>query len=340
MTNDTIQGVQPQAIEAFPLRHQVLFGFLRQARYVAGCIIVGIFFLWLAGKVIPSPNMDGTRALAAGPAVSLMAELAMLGGLLVAIVIGTLLTWPDAPHAGLFIASVGLVFLACHWGSITLLLAVDHGHLQRAYRTVALQNVFWIFYILFGEIISRVIYELIGSRNWPIYLGLPWPVQSPAPGTVLPDAAYPSCAKILIFDPPCKPRRLAERIGQNLLAFATTAIIAVLVLFLLLKSQQPGQAIFACGVAFAAGAFISALAAPQADLWAIWITPPCIAAVGGLLANYFPQPYPGHAGLFLVRTLPIYYASAGLAGAIVGYYAAVRLHYRKAVDLCTSSGTA
>jgi hypothetical protein len=318
--------------EALPSQHQALFGFIRQVRYVVACIVAGLFFLWLAGRVIPSPNMDGTRALAAGPAVSLVAELAMLGGLAAAIIIGTVLTWPDAPHAGLFIASVGLIFLACHWGTVTLLLAVHHTDLAGAYRTMALQNIFWLFYILLGEVLSRLIYELIGTRSWPVCLGLPWPLKSQAPGSTALAAAYPAYASVLREDG-IHRRFLAARIGQDLLAFISTVAVAVVLLFLLLKSQQPGQAIFACLVAFAVGAFISGTLAPEADAWVIWMTPPCIAAAGGLLAGHFPQPYPGHAGLFLIRTLPIYYASAGLAGAIAGYYTAVRTHCRRVIEL-------
>lgn len=317
---------QPAAASA----HPVLLGFLRQARYVAACILTGVLFLFLARTVIPSPNMDGTRALAAGPAVSLAAELAMIGGLVAAIAIGTLLTWPDAPHAGLFIASVGLIFLACHWGPITLLLALHQSDLAGAYRTLALQNIFWLFYILIGEALSRGIYEFIGSRNWPLYIGLPWPVKTNSTNASS-AAGYPSFANVLVDSLPYRPA--AGRIGQNLLAFISTIIAAGIFLFLLLKSQQPGQAIFACSVAFAAAAFIAALIAPMADAWVFWITPPIIAAAGGFLAPHFPQPYPAHTGLFLMRTLPIYYNSAGLAGAIFGYYGAVRTHFRRVVEI-------
>ncbi|MGC8624925.1 MAG: hypothetical protein ACP5VQ_06640 [Phycisphaerae bacterium] len=328
MTDDTVQTMRADETSSFPARHQVLFGFLRQTRYVVACIVVGIFFLFLAGKVIPSPNMDGARALAAGPALSLAAELAMLGGLIVAVIIGTLLTWPDAPHTGLFVSSVGLIFLACHWGSVTLLLALRHADLVAAYHTMALQNIFWFFYILLGEVLARGMYEFIGSRSWPLYLGLPWPITA----TATDSAAYPSFAGILADADPLDRRSVATRIRRNMLAFVVTIIVAVVLLFLLLKSQQPGQAIFACSVAFAAGAFIAAALTPQAEAWVIWITPPCIAAAGGILAPHFPQPYPAHAGLFLVRTLPIYYSSAGVAGAIVGYYAAVRMYGRRAMD--------
>ena len=316
-------------------QHHVLLGFLRQLRYVTACIVVGIFFIYLAGKVIPSPNMDGTRSLAAGPAVSLVAELAMIGGLVAAVVIGTLLTWPDAPHAGLFIASVGLIFLACHWGPITLLLALHHNNLAGAYRTLALQNIFWIFYILIGEAVSRGIYELIGSRSWPLYLGLPWPIRPHGANAAPAIADYPSFADVLVSSSPYRP--FGRRIAQDLLAFISTMIVAGIFLFLLLKSQQPGQAIFACSVAFAAAAFVSSTLAPQADAWVIWITPPVIAAIGGFLAPHVAQPYPAHTGLFLMRTLPVYYSSAGLAGAIFGYYAAVRMHYRRVMEPSDSS---
>lgn len=335
MAGDTAGTMQSDETYSSAPQHHVLFGFLRQARHVVACIVVGIFFLFLAGKVIPSPNMDGTRALAAGPAVSLVAELAMIGGLVAAVAIGTLLTWPDAPHAGLFIASVGLIFLACHWGPVTLLLALHQTDLAGAYRTLALQNIFWIFYILIGEALSRGIYELIGSRNWPLYLGLPWPINTSASNPVPSTAGYPSFPNSLVDSLADRP--VGQRIAQNLLAFISTVIVAGIFLFLLLKSQQPGQAIFACSVAFAAGAFVSSVLAPQADAWVIWITPPIISAAGGFIAPHFAQPYPAHTGLFLMRTLPIYYSSAGLAGAIFGYYAAVRMYFRRAMEISQSN---
>ena len=117
-------------------------------------------------------------------------------------------------------------------------------------------------------------------------------------------------------------------------------IVAGIFLFLLLKSQQPGQAIFACSVAFAAAAFVGSTLAPQADAWVIWITPPVIAAIGGFLAPHVAQPYPAHTGLFLMRTLPVYYSSAGLAGAIFGYYAALRMHYRRVMEPTDSNAPA
>ena len=335
MTGATTDNLPSHPMENSISQHHALLGFLRQLRYVVACIVVGIFFIYVAGKVIPSPNMDGMKSLAAGPAISLTAELIMIGGLVVAVVIGTLLTWPDAPHAGLFIASVGLIFLACHWGPITLLLALHHTDLAGAYRTLALQNIFWIFYILIGEAVSRGIYELIGSRSWPLYLGLPWPYGANA---ALATAAYPSFANILISGSTDRP--VGRRVAQNLLAFISTMIVAGIFLFLLLKSQQPGQAVFACLVAFAAAAFVSSTLAPQADSWVIWITPPVIAAIGGFLAPHVAQPYPAHTGLFLIRTLPIYYCSAGLAGAIFGYYAAVRMHYRRVMEPSDSSAPA
>ncbi len=338
MTGDTAHNIPGNQTETSVSQHHVLLGFLRQLRYVVACIVVGIFFIYLAGKVIPSPNMDGTRALAAGPAISLLAELVMIGGLVAAIVIGTLLTWPDAPHAGLFIASVGLIFLACHWGPITLLLALHHTDLVGAYHTLALQNIFWIFYILIGEAVSRGIYELIGSRNWPLYLGLPWPVRPHGTHAALVTADYPSFAEVLVDNIPYRP--FGRRLAQNLLAFITTLIVAAVILFLLLKSQQPGQAIFACSVAFAAAAFVGSTAAPQADAWVIWLTPPVIAAIGGIIAPHVAQPYPAHTGLFLMRSLPIYYSSAGLAGAIFGYYAAVRMHYRRVMEAPDSNASA
>ncbi len=338
MTLDTAHNIAGHQMEAPVSQHHVLLGFLRQLRYVVACIVVGIFFIYLAGKVIPSPNMDGTRVLAAGPAISLVAELVMLGGLVAAIVIGTLLTWPDAPHAGLFIASVGLIFLACHWGPITLLLALHHTNRVEAYRTLALQNIFWIFYILIGEVLSRGIYELIGSRNWPLYLGLPWPIRPHGTNADVATADYPSFADVLVDNIPNRP--FGRRMAQNLLAFITTLFVAAIILFLLLKSQQPGQAIFACSLTFAAAAFVSSTVAPQADAWVIWITPPVLAAIGGFMAPHVAQPYPAHSGLFLMRTLPVYYSSAGLAGAIFGYYAALRMHFRRFMEATDSNPSA
>ncbi len=331
MTNDTLTLAPVDTTESFLVRHQVAWGFLRQTRYVVACILVGIFYLWLSARVIPSPNMDGTRALAAGPAVSLVAELTMLGGLVVAVALGTFLTWPDSPHAGFFIAAVGLIFPACHWGSVTMLLALHPAHLAAAYHTLALQNIFWIVYVLFGELISRVIYRLIGSRRWPMYIGLPWPLGFSGSGVVEPPAPYPAYAGILAHDNP-ENRAGSALVPQNLMSFFCTCAVALFVLFLLLKSQQPGQAIFACFTAFFAGAFAAAFIAPLADVWTIWIAAPCIAAAGGFLAGFFPEPYPAHAGLCLIRALPIYYLSAGIAGAIMGYYAALRMHTRHAME--------
>ena len=82
---------------------------------------------------IPGPQVDGTQALAFGPAGSLSAEGATLLAMAAAVGLGWLITWPDAPHTGTFCACAGLLALAVHWGGLNLLLVDRYSNLPAVY---------------------------------------------------------------------------------------------------------------------------------------------------------------------------------------------------------------
>ncbi len=321
-------------------RHSAGTAFLRHLRWLAAIILSATVFIWVGAHTVASPNVDGTVALAWGPAVSLAAEAAMLGALILTFVLSSLIIWPDTPHAGLFTACIGLAALAVRWGGVHRLLVHHYSDMPAMFHALALQCLYWIIFVLLGEICCRFLYRRLGrSRHWPGLLGLPWPPPWESSGWQTP--AYPSAAIALCGLKPAANnpivsglRRLADHIAGLLL----TGLAAALVLAILLKSQDPGQVLFACFIAFAAGGFVAGMAVPLAADWSIWLAVPATALVGYWIAASGMAAFPGQVPLlhgspvYLARGLPVYYVSAGWAGAMTGFYTALRVHYRHRFD--------
>jgi len=304
---------------------------LRDLRYVAAMLATGMIFFWIAGKFLPSPDVYGASVLAQGPAAGFNPELAMLVGLFVCLLVGLLITFPDTPHAGLFCTTVGLIAIAVYWGKTQdLFLAYtsfSNPDAASACRVLAVQDLFWIFFILAGELFTTVLSRWFSDRmNWPELLGLPWL------GGEHELAPYPRCAIVLVWGRQARGRWWVGDLAADICGFLVTGVVATGVLYLLLQSQLPGQIIFALIAAFAIGAFAAGMIVPGASNWAIWTAVPAVAGVGYLIAGAITPAYPGQASFFLARALPIYYASAGWAGAIIGFYSAIRVHYRMRLD--------
>ncbi|HTV47279.1 MAG TPA: hypothetical protein VMG59_02435 [Phycisphaerae bacterium] len=328
-TEAAAAGQSPQ-----PVIHERTHSFtgimLRELRYLAAMLVTGMIFFWIAGKVLPSPDVYGSAVLAQGPAAGFSSELAMLVGLFVCILIGLWITFPDTPHAGLFCTTVGLIGTAVYWGKTQeLFLAYtrfSNPNAASACRVLAVQDLFWIFFVLAGELFTTVLSRWFSDRmNWPELLGLSWPG-----GNEL--APYPRCAAALTWGRQARGRWWVGDLVADVAGLLITGAVAMGLLYILLQSQLPGQVIFALFAAFAAGAFLAGLIVPGASNWAIWVAVPAVAGLGYLIAaNHSPE-YPGQASFFLARALPIYYASAGWAGAIIGFYSAIRIHYGTRLD--------
>ena len=71
--------------------------------------------------------------------------------------------------------------------------------------------------------------------------------------------------------------------------------------------------------------------------WPLWFAVPLTAALGyGLAESRYT--FPAHELTALPRALPIHYMSAGLAGAILGYYASIKLRMHNLMETPDEKG--
>ncbi len=314
----------------------VTAGYLRPARIVAAIIACGILFLVVGRWFIPGPQVDGTQALAFGPAGSLSAEGATLLAMAAAVGLGWLITWPDAPHTGTFCACAGLLALAVHWGGLNLLLVDRYSNLPAVYADLSMQCFFWIIFIALAEGISYGLYRF-STRRWPLVLGLPWPI-----GDSLPDGS----ARYPLFSTPVYPVRentpnsRLRAVLDQLTGLFASMVVASIGLALLMKSANPGQVIFACFVAFFLSGVTVGLFLPKTAALVLWFSVPLTAAIGYLLAGHGVPALPGQVpeftrggiAIFWGRAEPIFYIGAGLPGMIAGFYAALRGNFRQKME--------
>ena len=121
-------------------------------------------------------------------------------------------------------------------------------------------------------------------------------------------------------------------LGSGLLALATMVVIALLIEYLTMRSLAPGQLIFSLVISFYLAGFAAGLIFKKApDVFYI-ASPMVTAGISYLLASHIAGPYPGYPGFRPAYALPIYYASAGVAGVLMGYYSAMRAVHHGVLD--------
>lgn len=300
---------------------------LRQIRYLLAIVACGLLFHWIGTHLLASPWKQGSQIAAWGPAGTFQSELVMLIGLAIAIFVGMLITWPDTPHSGLLTAAVGLCVLAIKWGPMTNLVLMQRAAtLPQMYQVLQWQCLFWVVFVLVGEVISRILYRLIFRNHLWIHLagldGLPLPEMTVS-GLVLPFTA--SAIQIE------RVHRIkaAKTLLTNAAGFLVTGAVASLGLMILLRSQLVGQVLFANFVAFGAGAFAAGAVFADLSPWAVWPAIPATAAVLYFFSMHAGPQYPGQAAVRMAGALPIDYVAPGLAGAVLGYYTVLRMHLRR-----------
>ena len=327
----------PAVFNSHPTGNTMLAGFIRQTRLLIAMGFCAFLFLWVGHWLIPGPQVDGTQALAVGPAVSLADEGATLVAVVIAVAVSTLITWPDAPHTGLLCACVGLLALAVHWGGITLLLVHRYTNLSAVYADLSMQCFFWVIFIALAEGIGYGLYRY-SPRKWPLALGLPWPAPWTKSDVPL---AYPFYSTVSAPVRENSPKARLQAALDQLAGLLAGIIVASLMLALLMKSGNPGQVIFACLVSFFISGLVVGMFLPRSSVLIVWLSVPLTAAFGYLLAGHgavalpgqVPEFSPGGAAIFWGRAAPIFYVGAGLPGAIIGFYTALRANYRQALDM-------
>lgn len=116
-----------------------------------------------------------------------------------------------------------------------------------------------------------------------------------------------------------------EQLGQKLIAVFACALTVAMAVLILCRSDERMQVTIALGVG---GLFASLCAVrfiPATPSGWFWAGPVVIGVIGYVIASFSPGPNlaigePGGYAPALARALPLDYASAGVAGAIYGYW--------------------
>lgn len=303
---------------------------LRQLRIVIAIIASSIIFYVIGAHVIVMPDMGGAWTIADGPLDSWLGPAGLVAALLISMVISAIITWPDGPHTGLFCAAVGLCTLAVRTGTIKFLLLTHYRDISAAYLPLVGQAAFYLALIMLGALAARVMQPWFTTgRPWPLSLAVPWPLHSQADDAV--PAGFPSSTGWLL-DSHKKSIFASASLGVGLLALAMMTIIALLIEYITMRSLQPGQLIFSLIVSFYVAGFATGLTFKKAPDIFYLMAPMVTAAISYIVASHVAGPYPGYPGFRPADALPIYYASAGVAGVLMGYYSAMRALHHGAVD--------
>jgi hypothetical protein len=250
--------------------------------------------------------------------------------LLVATAVCSLLVHPDSPHMGLFCALIGMSGISIKGGTVHMLVqyAIDPGShtplpgltYSRLGLLLMVECVQWAFLFLIAEIFARFLHDrFFANTRWIMRSG-------PELARDSIDGAMPGAAAMgvsLAVSRTLRTDRMRRRFATPL-AMVYSAAIAMILLYALMQSEVKGQVLVACFVSFFLSTMMAYLAFPRVPILALLLTVPLTAAIGYAYAiNRLPA-YPGHAGFFTMRALPIDYITAGIPGAILGYYAAFR----------------
>jgi len=293
---------------------------IRRARYVVAILLSA----WLFGVIgwqfaMPPADWGGVSPLVWGTSplhVMAWSQIAVLMGLLViAAVLASLLVHPDTPHMGLCCALMGMAALSIRGGSIYMLVrhAEAEGTYSRTFQLLAIETVIWCSVLITAERIVRALHGrfLLANTRWLTRSGVDLVKAQQIEGGM----AYGIAKRLGTLKLP--------RIITIVLACLVNATVGGLLLFLVLQVQLKGQVLFGCFAAFFISTLLAYFAFPRVPAVTFFLSVPIAAAVGYWLTACHPIAYPGHAGLYLGNALPIDYISTGIPGAIFGYYMAL-----------------
>lgn len=310
----------------------------RRIRYCVAIILSGIILYYIASWVVlPLSNLAAPSLLlwtngggTGGGLGEIMGHVTLvLLGLLAAVFVATFLTHPDAPHTPMFCAFLGLAYLATlgdDGGRIQLVLASfqEHNQVRTLYGKLAQEAAWWGLLVLLTERFTVWLHHFkFTNIRWLTRYGVSWEQvqQTPLLSVYLSDAPKSNASRAIT---------LLKNLGALLLA----TVIIMVVLAILLRSQEKGQTLFAGIVAGFAGAMLAGWAIPQARIWPVCLAVPAAVAAGYLWINQHGMKeglgtYPGYAAFPLGRALPIDLVSMGVAGAILGAHMMIfmRVHH-------------
>lgn len=304
---------------------------LRRGRYLVA-IGLGAALLTTLGWALAHPPADlaGVSLTYWGAAAAARAAAGLLVLMLGCVAASMAICRGDAPYVGMWCAFLALGGLAIRGGTIRLMLerAQVAGSARQLYLALAMECLIWLVIVLAAEALARGLWRrYFTAHRWLARFGMP----------------EDESAKLqdLITLREIEPSGISPNVWRDQgLALLVTGGVAYAVLYFWLQSQEKGQVLCGAFVAFALGAMAARWIAPLARPAMLFAAVPLTAAVGYLLADAaVPNPdriaetrmYPGFGLSTIGRGLPIDYVSFGIAGVVVGYYAAIkaRIHHEK-----------
>ena len=297
-----------------PAGGTVFTPYRRTQFFVLVASILGFLLFWWAGRVLGIPEQMGYAASLLQQSHSpldLLATYVLFG---VCLVLGTLIAGWTWFFAGLFSATIGLIAFSARGGPMRYVLfhAAATGSAQRAYLLLMLEQV--------------LLFLPIAIAWWALHRR--YDAMLPAPQSTKAEA---DDAK--------------QETGSNTLMALVTQFVAMgFVVLLFVPTDAKKQVLI--GV-FIAGLVASALAEylfPDRKAGGLyWLGPLLVGLVGYFLAHWSGADFTIGSPLgnlaALARPLPLDYASAGAAGALLGYWVGAERHPLAKRSATSQSGT-
>jgi hypothetical protein len=274
-----------------------------QVLLIAGvCLAYGVFaYASWQFRVPVDPGFGGSILLSTSPIASLVV---LAVGLVACVLLATLLAGTIRFDAGLFCATAGMTAISFRGGRIgDVLRVVSSGASPAVFMTLAVELV--------------VLYALVAiawSGLWMLHKN----------GLLKADEFRDGIEDT------------DEPVLMKAAAMAMQICVMALLVLLLVQSDAKAQAVGGVGVAAFFGAIAAYYMYPISPSPWLWVGPMVVGAAGYVLA-YFNVPHDDawrtgrleFALAPLARPLPIDYATAGPAGAILGYWMSRRWHRQR-----------
>jgi hypothetical protein len=263
-----------------------------------GAAILCFVLSWYAARMLGLPayaGFDASLLRQPSPIIAMLVTAVLIG---IGAGIGAAIAGQIRFDTGLFTACVGLMALTSRGGGIRHTLLAAEG--PAVYLMLAIEVT-----LLFG---------LLGLAWWVL-----WSMRHKG---------------WLAADPlPEGEQGLDDSLNQKLLAGAMQVVATGLLVSVLAQTEQKLQVLAAVGIASWLGTLAAYHLFPtQPSIW-FWMGPLVVALMGYLLAWYSPGDW--HIGLAshgLARPLPLDYAAAGPAGALIGYWMSRRRRPSEDID--------
>lgn len=278
-----------------------LFG-LRNRSLLTLAAIVGFALMWWLGSTfgIPRHRILGASLLAQ-PSIGLivLSLIVTAIGVGVCALLGVVLAGTVRFDVGLFTAAFGLMALSCRGGTVGDLL---RGPGAGRFTFLALLLELLLLYAML--LLAMAVQRLALDRRF-----------------LKADAAHDG------FEEP------EENLGQKLTATLATMLAMVVGLSLLAQTDDKAQVLWSVGLSALAGAAIAHTLFPVRPNGWYLLAPLVMGVIGYLVAFFYPVGV--ETGLLsgqfapLARPLPLDYAGAGTAGALVGYWLSRKWHHAR-----------